>query len=281
MKIQLIANIKVPQAPDASVSLGYLFPAGTDVTIGREIGNTIAPLVDSLSRHHAKLYAKDGAWYVEDVGSTNGSFLNGTKIEGATKLESGAKLQFGMMTLSVELLADASATAPIPAMALSPGATPSSMTPAEAAAAGAAADAAGTLSATNAPTIVRKPTIPGISPLGEQSKPVLPATVNPIEPPKATPVAEVADIADIPDLPPVDDEKPAAAASAEKPGLKLPPKPALGSGIKLPPKPALGSGIKLPPKKPALGAGLKLPPKPGLGSGLKLPPKPGLKLPPK
>ncbi len=224
MKLQLIANIQ-------SVSLGYLFNSGTEVTIGREIGNTIAPLVDSLSRHHAKIYTKDGAWYVEDLGSTNGSFLNGAKLEAPAKLESGAQLRFGTMSVSVELQADGA---------------PASITPAEAAQRGAALAAA---AAENAPTILTKPTIPGINEtIAEPAKAVVPEAMKA---PAPTPAPA-----------------PAPAPAAVKPGLKLPPKPALGAGIKLPPKPALNP------------AGLKLPPKPALNpAGLKLPPKPGVKLP--
>lgn len=300
MKLQLIANIKLAQNAEAGVSLGYLFAPGAEVTVGREIGNTIAPLVDSLSRHHAKLYSKDGDWYVEDLGSTNGSFLNGEKLATATKLASGMKLQFGTMTVAVDLVEDKGATAPLGAAAS--GAAPL-MTPAEAATAAAAAG----VSAESAPTIVRRPTIPGITPPAAAAAPVLPKAVTPPAPapapapavkpapapaPAAAPAADVKmePVDDIPDLPAVEPAPapaaPAAAPAAAKPAAapaaapKAPirfgaAKPAFGAGLKLPPKPGtLGPGLKLPPKPGPLGAGIKLPPKkPALGPGLKLPPK--------
>lgn len=239
----MIANIRASQNAETGVSLGYLFSPGSEVTIGREIGNTIAPLIDSLSRHHAKIYSKDGEWFVEDLGSTNGSFLDGAKIEAATKLVNGSKLQFGTMTAAVELVQEDGEAAPA--------SDPAAMSPAEAAAAGAAA----AVQVAAQPTITTKPTIPGITEAPAAGKPVVPAGIKPTD--------------DIPDLPPIEPEKPAAApapkpvAPALKPGIKLPPKPALGGGIKLPPKSALAGGLKLPPK-PALGAGIKLPPKPTL-----------------
>lgn len=256
MKIQMIADIRAAQGAESGVSLGYLFTPAQEITIGREIGNTIAPLIDSLSRHHAKIYAKDGEWFVEDLGSTNGSFLDGAKLEGATKLVNGSKLQFGTMMVAVELVQEEGAG------------EPATLTPAEAASAGAAA-----AQSASQPTILTKPTIPGLKDGAEPVKPVLPAGLKPVEAPKTD---------DVPDLPPVT-EAALAAPSPVKPAASAPLKPAapaLKPGLKLPPKPGLGAGIKLPPK-PALGAGLKLPPKPALGAGLKLPPKPVLKVPPK
>lgn len=80
MKINLIANID-------KVLIGFCYTAETEITIGREVGNTIAPLaVEGLSRRHAKIYVKDGKWILEDLGSMNGTFRQGQKIEGPVEL---------------------------------------------------------------------------------------------------------------------------------------------------------------------------------------------------
>lgn len=99
MNIKLIASID-------GVIFGYLFEPKQVVTIGRELGNTIAPIVDNLSRHHAKIYYRDGDWYAEDAGSTNGSYRNGEKIEGAVKLIGGDSLRFGLIDMTVGFVAD-------------------------------------------------------------------------------------------------------------------------------------------------------------------------------
>ena len=94
MKIKFIANIK-------GIYLGYSFEPSDVVTIGREIGNTIAPInVDGFSRHHARIFFKDGAWYVEDVGSTNGTYRNRVKVEAPTKIEKGDSIRCGLMELA-------------------------------------------------------------------------------------------------------------------------------------------------------------------------------------
>ncbi|MDW8295081.1 MAG: FHA domain-containing protein [Aquificaceae bacterium] len=45
-----------------------------------------------VSRRHAKIYFKDGHWFVEDLGSTNGTYVNGKKVQKA-RLENGCTLE--------------------------------------------------------------------------------------------------------------------------------------------------------------------------------------------
>lgn len=43
----------------------------------------------TVSRQHARFFRKDGQWYVEDLNSTNGTYVNGFKIEGQHPLKVG------------------------------------------------------------------------------------------------------------------------------------------------------------------------------------------------
>ena len=114
MKIALIGNIN-------GGLVGMTFTSVTEISIGREIGNTIAPLTaDGMSRHHAKIYFKDNQWFVEDLGSTNGSFRFGQKIEAPTVLCVRDQLQFGKFSMSVDEIDVTPAVAPAPAAAPSP-----------------------------------------------------------------------------------------------------------------------------------------------------------------
>ena len=100
MKINLIAAVN-------GAPIGLSFGSEREITIGREIGSTIAPMAaEGLSRHHAKIYFKDGSWYVEDLGSTNGTYRGNDKIEGATALAVKDKLQFGRFEMSVDEFVD-------------------------------------------------------------------------------------------------------------------------------------------------------------------------------
>jgi pSer/pThr/pTyr-binding forkhead associated (FHA) protein len=68
------------------------FPDGTEhelkesVTIGRDDRNDITFSSASVSRAHAAVTLRDGRWYVEDRGSFNGTFLNGTRVQPGTPL---------------------------------------------------------------------------------------------------------------------------------------------------------------------------------------------------
>ncbi|RJS47735.1 FHA domain-containing protein [Nocardioides cavernaquae] len=63
---------------------------------------------DSVSRRHASVYPQDGAWWVRDLGSTNGTRLNGRHIAGGgpVRLSPGNRLALGSgVVLSVTRIA--------------------------------------------------------------------------------------------------------------------------------------------------------------------------------
>jgi pSer/pThr/pTyr-binding forkhead associated (FHA) protein len=64
------------------------------ITVGRGADCTVALPYKIVSGHHAKFYLKDGTAIVEDTGSQNGTFLNGTKVPKAY-LQEGDKIQIG------------------------------------------------------------------------------------------------------------------------------------------------------------------------------------------
>ena len=84
-------------------AIGLNFPDGIEITIGREIGNTIAPVeAEGLSRRHAKIVQTDGAWRIEDLGSTNGTFVGKEKISGPREIKIGDRVSCGKFTFAVE-----------------------------------------------------------------------------------------------------------------------------------------------------------------------------------
>ena len=71
-----------------------LVPPG--ICIGREQDNDIQLLIPGVSRYHAKIeYCQDGQWKILDLGSTNGTKVNGEKIFGEVILKPGTEIIVG------------------------------------------------------------------------------------------------------------------------------------------------------------------------------------------
>jgi pSer/pThr/pTyr-binding forkhead associated (FHA) protein len=108
---------------------GRKFELDEEVVLGREgVSATIAD--DSeLSRRHAVVRPVAGGFEIEDLGSRNGTFVNGQKIDGVARLTGGDSIKLGQTTLALEGVARAAETAVsrTPAAA----AAPSTSVPAE------------------------------------------------------------------------------------------------------------------------------------------------------
>lgn len=75
--------------------------ADTPVTIGRADDSTLVLTDDYVSNRHARLVPRDGAWLVEDVGSTNGTYLDRAKVTGPTPVPIGASIRVGKTVLEL------------------------------------------------------------------------------------------------------------------------------------------------------------------------------------
>jgi hypothetical protein len=71
----------------------------TDFTAGRQ-GN-LAVSDEHASNHHARFQFAHGVWFVEDLSSTNGTWLNGRRMFSAQRLKKGDKIRIGRTTIHV------------------------------------------------------------------------------------------------------------------------------------------------------------------------------------
>jgi pSer/pThr/pTyr-binding forkhead associated (FHA) protein len=71
------------------------------VLIGRAPECTLVLDDDYASSRHAKLSLQQGRWMVEDLGSTNGTFLGRNRVETATPLEVGSPVRIGRTVMEL------------------------------------------------------------------------------------------------------------------------------------------------------------------------------------
>jgi hypothetical protein len=76
---------------------GEVWTIPDEVTVGRGGGCGIVLADDTyVSTLHARMFQSNGETFVEDLGSTNGTFVNGRRLTtGATRLKRGDQVQFG------------------------------------------------------------------------------------------------------------------------------------------------------------------------------------------
>ena len=87
------------------------------ITIGRHADSIVVLPSSSVSSHHATIRQRGDSYYVQDLGTTNGTRLNGVEVEEA-RLEDGDQLTFGdipaVVHLSVAPITRGVPTAPVP-----------------------------------------------------------------------------------------------------------------------------------------------------------------------
>lgn len=68
---------------------------GEEISIGRDVTNNIIINDAEISRRHTSLKSQAGGYLVEDLGSTNGTFVNGQRLMGPHMLRSGELISLG------------------------------------------------------------------------------------------------------------------------------------------------------------------------------------------
>ncbi|HVS14337.1 MAG TPA: GGDEF domain-containing protein [Thermoanaerobaculia bacterium] len=79
--------------------LGRRFPLDAELTIGRSFNNSIVIDADSVSRRHARFVPLEEDFIVEDLGSTNGTLVNGERVDRRRPLAHGDLVQIGGVVL--------------------------------------------------------------------------------------------------------------------------------------------------------------------------------------
>ncbi|KQY46333.1 FHA domain-containing protein [Cellulomonas sp. Root137] len=82
---------------------GTIVPLGTSaVLIGRAPSCTLVLDDDYSSSRHARIFPQGGQWFVEDLGSTNGTFVADQRVEAPTPVPTGTPVRVGQSVLELQ-----------------------------------------------------------------------------------------------------------------------------------------------------------------------------------
>jgi hypothetical protein len=88
-------------AVEPAGTAGRRYPLGDEITVGRAAGCQVTVDDTYVSQLHARVFTRDGQLLVEDLGSTNGTYLNRVKVSGPMVMQKGDRLQVGNTVLEV------------------------------------------------------------------------------------------------------------------------------------------------------------------------------------
>ena len=97
-----LAYLVVQRSHSAGPRVGARLPLRAVTTIGRDAGNDIVLNDEAASAKHAIVAFRDGEWWAEDAGSTNGTLVNATRIWEPERLRSGDLIDIGRIGLRLE-----------------------------------------------------------------------------------------------------------------------------------------------------------------------------------
>jgi hypothetical protein len=97
-----LGRLRVLASPEGEPPVGVVFGLDAVTTLGRDVNNAIVVEDRFASADHAILTFRGRTWYVEDLGSTNGTFVNGSEVDGLSPISFGDELQIGQVRLRLE-----------------------------------------------------------------------------------------------------------------------------------------------------------------------------------
>ncbi len=97
-----LGRLIVLASPSGEPAVGAVFALDAVTTIGRDVNNAVVIEDPFASSEHCALTFRGRSWYVEDLASTNGTFLNGSQVGGTAPMSFGDEIQVGEVRLRLE-----------------------------------------------------------------------------------------------------------------------------------------------------------------------------------
>ena len=96
------AGIEVVKVSEGcTIPVGTVYPLHPVTSIGRKNDNTIILDSQYVSNYHAKIYKKNNEYVLKDMNSTNGTFLNGNKIDKSIVIKNDYTIDIGGILFKV------------------------------------------------------------------------------------------------------------------------------------------------------------------------------------
>jgi pSer/pThr/pTyr-binding forkhead associated (FHA) protein len=97
-----IGRLSVLESPEDEPPVNTTIALGPINSIGRNVNNTIYVEDDFVSTNHAMLTFRGRSWFIEDQGSTNGTYVNGHRIDRPVALSFGDELTVGRVRMRLD-----------------------------------------------------------------------------------------------------------------------------------------------------------------------------------
>jgi hypothetical protein len=97
-----LGRLVVIESPGGDPETGRSFDLDAITTLGRDVNNAIVVEDPFASAEHAVLTYRGRSWYVEDLGSTNGTYINGRAVAAVAPLGFGDEVGIGQVRLRLE-----------------------------------------------------------------------------------------------------------------------------------------------------------------------------------
>lgn len=97
----VLRTVKTKKAADAKMKAAYRI-SGRGVIVGRGKECDITVNHMFLSIEHFQIWYDEGCWYIGDMGSKNGTYLNGSKLKKVKPLDDGDEISFGEISVIFE-----------------------------------------------------------------------------------------------------------------------------------------------------------------------------------
>jgi hypothetical protein len=94
-------QLVVASSGQTGIPVGRVFPLSPVTVIGRSTETDVALNDTFLSLEHARLERRDGTWSLEDLNSTNGTYLNGFEVRASTEVNDGDVIRVGRVELKL------------------------------------------------------------------------------------------------------------------------------------------------------------------------------------